>query len=257
MKTLLGFTLLVLYTFSALAWGDMDLTQFGHRIEQAGYREDAQELEAVRATLEAATANPQADRYAYYYLGYVDYSLAHQYFASDSDKATDRADAAQEALKRALKLDPNFAEAEALLGASYSIEMGLHPMKGLFLGGKTAGYFRHALATAPGDPRVILLNAIEDYQLPAAFGGDKQRAADGLRRALAAFDNDHPADATAPAWGKALAYQWLGFAEASAGQPDAARADYIKALNLAPDYKKASTHLDKLPPPAAKSAGSI
>lgn len=258
MKTLLGFTLLVLYTFSALAWGDVQLTQLGWRIEQADYRDDVRDLEAVRSILEAATARPQADKYTYYYLGYADYNLAHQYFVSDSDKATDRAEAAQAALETALKQDPGFIEAEALYAASCGIDMGLHPMKGMLLGGSTAQHFRHAMGAAPGDPRVILLNAIEDYQLPEAYGGDKQRAAEGFRRALAAFDTYHPADSAAPTWGKALTYSWLGLIEGAADHPDAARTDYAKSLALAPDYKRVQTRLAKLPPPTSKSAdGSI
>lgn len=234
---------------AAPAWAGVDDGNLSLRIEQAGYRDDVQDLESVRITLETATAQPQSDKYLYYYLGYVDYTLAGQYFAVDnSSKATDRVEAAEDALKGALKLDPTFAEAEALLGASYGEEIGIHPYKGMFLGSKSSAHMKRAVGLAPQDPRVLFLNAVSDFNTPAAFGGDKQKAARGFHGALAAFDSYRPADAAAPAWGKAEAYEWLAYAEEDAGQTEAARADYAKALALMPDYRKAQRHLNKLPP---------
>lgn len=244
----LGFPLMT--CLSSTAWAGVDESTLSSRIEQASYRDDAQDLETVRAALTEATAQPQADKYLYYYLAYADYALAYQYFNSDSSKATDCIEAAEDALNRALKLDAGFAEAEALLGASYGVEIGLHPFKGMFLGSKSAAHMRHAMQLAPQDPRVMLLNAINDFNTPAAFGGDKQKATWGFRGALAAFTRYHAPDAAAPAWGEAETYEWLAFAEEDAGQKQAARADYGKALALVPAYKKARRHLEKLPPAA-------
>lgn len=235
------------------AYAGVDTAALSQRIEQAGYKDDAQDLETVRSSLEAATVKPQSDKYLYYYLGYADYSLANQYAATDLSKATDRIQSAQDALKAALKLDPNFAEAEALLGASYGEEIGFHPYKGMFLGPKSGEHMSHAVQLAPQDPRVMFLNATSDFSTPAAFGGDKQKALWGLHGAIAAYDSYHPVDAAAPDWGKAQVYEFLAYAEEDVGQTEAARADYRKALALVPDYKKAQRHLDKLPPATTAS----
>ena len=249
MRTTLPALSLLLMTCLALpAYAGVDTGTLSQRIEQAGYKDDAQDLEVVRDSLEEATVKPQSDKYLYYYLGYADYSLANQYAATDNSKATDRIQSAQDALKAALKLDPGFAEAEALLGASYGFEIGLHPYKGMFLGSKSAEHMKHAVQLAPQDPRVMFLNATSDFNTPAAFGGDKQKAIWGFHGAIAAFDTYQATDAVAPSWGKAQAYEWLAYAEEDAGQKEAARSDYGKALALVPDYKKAQRHLDKLPP---------
>ncbi len=113
------------------AWADVDMSSLSQRIEQDGYRADVQDLETVRALLEAEAKQPQSDKYLYYYLGYVDYALAYQYSGTDSSKATACVEAAEGELTTALKTDPDSAEAEALLGTSYGFEIGLHPMKGM------------------------------------------------------------------------------------------------------------------------------
>lgn len=249
-STLCSLCLPLMACLGTPAWAGVDESTLSQRIERASYREDAQELETVCASLEGATAKPQSDKYLYYYLGYADYSLANQYAANDLSKATDRIESAEDALKAALKLDPDFAEAEALLGASYGEEIGFHPYKGMFLGPKSAEHMKHAVQLAPQDPRVMLLNAVSDFNTPSTFGGDKQKANWGLHGALAAFDSYHATDAAAPTWGKAQAYEWLAFAEEDAGLKVAARSDYGKALAIVPDYKKAQRHLDKLPPAA-------
>lgn len=237
------------------AWAAVDTSTLSQRIELAGYHRDAKGMEAVRAELEDATSQSPQDKYLYYYLGYVDYVLAEQYSDDGGSEATDRVQAAEGTLNRALKLDPGFAEAEALLGSSYGLEIGLHPIKGMFLGSKASKHLAHALQLAPDDPRMILLNAISDYETPPAFGGDKQRAAQGFRHAVNAFDSYHSDAAAAPSWGRAEAYELLGLAESEAGQHDLARADYAKALALVPDYRQVQKNLAALPP-SATTAGS-
>ena len=251
MKTLLGFAVLVLYTLSALAWSSADLAATGRRIELSGYRADSADLQAVRERLQTAPDGPAPDKYLYYYRGYADYVSAYLLFDDDSDHATELAQEAQSALQQALKLDPEFAEAEALLGSSYGIEIGLHPFRGMWLGSKAHAHTERAWQLAPADPRVLLLRAISDFSTPAAFGGDKQRALQGFHAAVAAFDAYSSTDSTAPGWGRAEAYAWLGLAESRAGQTEAARADLGKALELAPDYVLARKRLTALPPAAA------
>lgn len=254
MKTLLGFSLLVLYTFSALAWGDVDLTQLGHRIEQSGYRGDTGDLQAAHDLLKTEI-DQQPDKYRYYYLGYTDYVLARLVAHDDSDRATQLVHEAQQSLLEAIKLDAGFAEAEALLGSSYGLEIGLHPFSGMWLGHKTKAHTDRSWQLAPDDPRVILLRAISDFSTPALFGGDQKRALQGFHMALTAFESRRNGDAAAPDWGRAETYQWLGLAESRAGDTEDARKDYGKALELAPDYKLAQKRLAALPSAPRTSAG--
>ncbi|HEY3645356.1 MAG TPA: hypothetical protein VGM16_08465 [Gammaproteobacteria bacterium] len=256
MKTLLGFTALVLYTFSALAWGGMDLAQLGQRIEDAGHRADVSSLQAARESLQGVPDGAAPDKYLYYYQAYADYVSAYTLSHEDSARATDLVQQAQAELQQALKLDPDFAEAEALLGSSYGLEIGLHPFRGMWLGSKAGAHTERAWKLAPADPRVILLRAISDYSTPGAFGGDKQRALQGFRAAIAAYDTYRSSDGAGPSWGRADAYAWLGLAESHAGQTEAARADLGKALELAPGYVLVRKRLAALPPaPSTQPAG--
>lgn len=232
-------------SFTARAEG---LSQKGtsEAIERASQRGDEAALLKVRAGLEADIKAGHPDKYGYYYLGLTDYELA--VIDDDEDKASDYIDAAEDALKSALKLDPAFAEAEALLGSSYGVDIGLHPMKGMFLGSQVTNHLGKAAQLAPGDPRVALLQGISDYKTPEAYGGDKQRALAEFRAALAAFDTYRQPDDQAPTWGRAESHVWLAKAEAGAKDFAAARADLNHALEIAPDYKYARRLLDKLPP---------
>ncbi len=253
-STLRTLCLPLIACLSTPAWADVDMSTLSQRIEQDGYHADIQDLETVRTLLETQAKQPQPDKYLYYYLGYVDYALAYQYSSTDSGKATTCVEAAEGALTEALKADPDSAEAEALLGTSYGLEIAVHPMKGMWLGPKAHEHIDRAVHLAPSDPRVLLLNAISDFNTPAMFGGDKQHALWGFHAAVAAFESYHAGDAAAPGWGKAWTYEQLGVAEEDAGQRVAARADYGKAVELVPDYKLAQKHLDKLPPATTAAA---
>jgi len=251
MISLLGLAAL---PFTARAEG---LSQKGmsETIERASQRGDEAALLKVHAGLEAGIKAGHPDKYGYYYLGLADYELA--VIEGDEGKATDYIDAAEDALQAALKLDPAFAEAEALLGSSYGVEIGLHPIKGMVLGSQNSSHLARAAQLAPGDPRVLLLQGISDYETPEAYGGDKKRAMAEFRAALAAFDTYKQPDDQAPGWGRAETHVWLAKAEAAAKDYTAARADLNQALVIAPDYKYARRVLDKLQLASQTGKGSV
>ena len=62
-----------------------------------------------------------------------------------------------------------------------------------------------ALQLAPGNPRVLLIDAISDYQLPPSSGGNKERALTKLRAAVAAFEAERRDTERLPGWGAAEA----------------------------------------------------
>lgn len=247
----------VIFT-TALAVADQPtLAQTGQEIETASHNSDLQALAQLQQQLLTASKQDGADKYAFYYLGYADYALADLYAETDTSHATDCLHAAEAALEHAVKLDPGFAEASALLGGSYDFEIGLHPFKGMWLGSKADKLLANAAKQSPGNPRVLMLQAMSDYSTPATFGGDKQRAMQEYASALADFDAFKAGDAEAPQWGHAEAYVWRGDAEAEMQQVQAAAKDYQAALALAPGYKLAAQHLSKLASaPASPAKGS-
>lgn len=226
--------------------GPLDLAAVGHQIESADYAADSSALSKVQQSLLAATKQPNTDKYAYYYLGYADYSLADVYADTDPSKATDCLHDADDALDQAIKLDPAFAEAYALLGSSYGFEIGLHPYKGMWLGSKSDKLMAKAMRLAPDDPRVLMLQGLSDFTTPESYGGDKHKALQEFSTALANFGSYKPADAEAPTWGKAQAFVWRGDAEVKANDASAAGRDYQAALAMVPAYKGAARELAKL-----------
>lgn len=232
-----------------LALGDMS-----HEIEAASHAADLATLDKLQQSLLAASKQAPTDKYLAYYLGYADYYLADYYADSDASKATDCLHDAESALEAAVKLDPDFAEADALLGNSYGFEIGLHPYKGMWLGAKSAKYLGTAMSLSPHDPRVLMMQGVNDYSTPASFGGDKKKGLQEYSQALTEFGSYKAAEADAPTWGHAEAYVLRGDAEADAKDDQAAAKDYQAALGLDPNYKLAALKLGKLTAAASQHA---
>jgi hypothetical protein len=106
---------------------------------------------------------------------------------------------------------------------------------------------------APGNPRVMLLDAINTYHMPGFVGGGAGKAVPKLEAARAAFEAEAPA---AERWGREDAYIWLG--RAAMQQKDWAAAE--KWLRLALEAKPGhawieKTLLPKVEAERAKQAG--
>lgn len=231
----------------------LDLSRIGPAIEQAGYRRDAGSLQSLRKRL-AAAARDGGGADAWYYLGYADYSLAHA-LDDTPEKATEAIEAAQAALKQSLRAKPGWAEALALLGSSYGVDIGLHPMKGMALGHKANAAIRKALSIAPHNPRVVLLAALNDYHTPAAFGGSRKRAERELEHSIRLFQRYRAPPPNGPTWGKALACYWLGRAAAKDGDTGKARRSYEAALEAAPGFARARAALSRVSATRAHAGG--
>jgi len=101
-----------------------------------------------------------------------------------------------------------------------------------------------ALAIAPGNPRVILVDGFGLYNRPKFVGGDKDKGCAKFREAAAAFDAaGADGGANGIAWGAPESHYWAGRCAADAGNPVAARAGYERALALAPDFLAAKQAL--------------
>lgn len=226
------------------------------RIEQAFHRVDAPALASIAATLavqgRVAGAN---SRYLDYYIGYANYASANLMIARADDSADARVGKARAALERAVEAAPDFAEAHALLASVYGLEIALHPWKGMWLGRRIGEQMDRATALAPGNPRITLMRALDDWHKPAAFGGDRQQALREFGQAIAEFDRYAAVNPLAPTWGRAEAYALRASGEAASGNIVAARRDYQTALSLAPDYVAARNALAKLAVVSDPAAG--
>jgi Flp pilus assembly protein TadD len=103
----------------------------------------------------------------------------------------------------------------------------------MLLGPRASGALDKAAEIAPDNPRVVVLQGISAFNTPALFGGGTEKAERLLRRSLTLFARE-PADRPWPNWGRFDAHVWLGQALLGKGDRAGARAEYDRALTLAP-----------------------
>jgi tetratricopeptide (TPR) repeat protein len=91
-----------------------------------------------------------------------------------------------------------------------------------------------AVRLGPANPRALLISGQSALNTPPEYGGSAARAEGLFRAALKGFDAQ-PANAPWQNWGRFDAHAWLGQALAARGDKAGARAEYEKALAIAPD----------------------
>jgi tetratricopeptide (TPR) repeat protein len=188
---------------------------------------------------------------SHYYVGYADYRLS-LFKQQNRDAALKYLDDGIQHLEQAVKLDEKFADAFALLSSCYGQKIGYDPGLAMQLGPKSGQAMAAAKRLEPENPRVVLLEAISLYFTPPAFGGSKEKALAGFKRAAALFEKWQPSSPLQPGWGKEEAYAWIGLAHLERDEPISAKRAFEKALSINPDYAWVKNEL--LPKVAKKPA---
>ena len=89
-----------------------------------------------------------------------------------------------------------------LLSSAYGLQIGLSPMKSMFIGPRCwKGQLKKAKQLAPDNPRVVLSAAISDFNTPKMFGGSKEKGLQGFQRAAELLAQEKPTDPIQPVWG--------------------------------------------------------
>ncbi|MCY3745491.1 MAG: tetratricopeptide repeat protein [Acidobacteria bacterium] len=215
-----------------LTW--LELTE---RLERAALAGSGQELRAVRMDLLRQLIHPAEQApggsLLEYAIAYAGWRLANLSEVPNREQA-DFLDDAVERLETLVNVDPECAEAQALLGSLYGLQIGREPSRGAVLGVRASAALDRAAAAAPDSPRVPLLQGISAFHKPARFGGGLDSAERLLRHSLDLFSREPP-DQPWPNWGRFDAHAWLGQTLARRNDPSGARAEYEAALSLAPD----------------------
>ena len=196
-------------------------------------------MHAAKAAFERALADTALAAWGHYYIALANYRIAdHLLAAGEENKgaASEHLKATVEHLQKATEIDPQAAEAYALLSSAYGRQIGLNPIKGMVLGRKAQQALKKAAQLAPDNPRVVLCTAIRDFNTPGMFGGSKEKGLRGFRRAVELFAREEPTDPVHPAWGHSRTYAWLGLAYQDRGELALARAAFAKALAINPDF---------------------
>ncbi|MBS0364792.1 MAG: hypothetical protein JSR67_03085 [Proteobacteria bacterium] len=151
-----------------------------------------------------------------------------------------------QALDISLALRGDFADGLALRSACLAQPAAVGAKLPPFAAGRLRRDMARALQLAPHNPRVLLLDALNDYSLAGSLGGNRDRALGKLRRCVTAFEGERQGVEPLPGWGAAEAYLSLGRSLLEHGDALAARDALEHALLLMPQYAQARRLLKQL-----------
>ena len=215
----------------------VDWTALTAKVREAAEAGDSTQIKAARAAALKTVVSPAPGvppALAHYTLAYTDYRLATDQRLGNAE-CREFADEAEQHLRTAIRLNDKFADAHALLASVIGLKIAWSATVAakMTLGPDSGAEMDRAKALEPDNPRVWILDGIGFLHRPAEYGGDPKEAERLFRRAAEKLDaarND-----PWPNWGRFDAHAWLGQALAARGDVGGARAEYDKALQIAPE----------------------
>ena len=209
---------------------------------------DPEMMRAARDRFLGLLAKEKEDNiYLLYYVAFCDYRLTNYYMTSaEMDKAETYTKESQMYLERAMKIEPDFGELDALHASMLGFEISLHQEKAVSLGFQIFQYFGKALEKSPDNPRVHLLKGLSDLYTPGQFGGGPDAAIKSLNRSIELFEKENVQDPVKPSWGKEEAYTFQGIIYNQKGEAEKAEEMFKKALEINPEFGLAKEELRKI-----------
>lgn len=208
-------------------------------IERAVIGADWSSLERVTGQLRTAVASSsgRSDPWLHYDLAYALHRRASGLIVEEkADQAKAMLEEAVRIAERSRELGAG-AQAQALQGAVTGQLAGASGGFAMMrLGRASFRLLDEAVAAAPQDARVALLNGVSRVNAPAFAGGGPARGEAELRRALSLYANDRSAGPQ-PTWGRADAHIWLAIALEKQGKLTEAQAELTRALAVAPGHR--------------------
>jgi tetratricopeptide (TPR) repeat protein len=220
------------WTMAAARSAERDWLDLESRIQYGYFTEDRHSLR----NLEQALGTPDShDRLKSYYVGLLAFRL------TQLDPSKSEAQRCVHALDQSLHAQTDFADALALQSACLGLLAELGKWHTPFRAPKSATQLRKALDLAPGNPRVLLLDALADYGHERATG-----SCDKFKSTAAGFDAERANVDQVPGWGAAEAYMWLGRCYLDKGDVVPARDALERALLIAPEFAQARRLLSSI-----------
>ena len=231
------FAFVVLYNGNLLAQQNISSTlqQVKSRIDQAYFTQQPEILDSVISELQKLDDSGELQKYVHYYSALAYFRLYPLPLTDDSHLYSKNLDMAQTELERAVELDPDFADAYALLCGVYGMKAS-----GMFSGIKYGKKANQALAKAqkldPQNPRMYLIDGMGNYYKPKLFGGGIVNAQEAILTSLNLFESHSSENEIAPDWGKAEAHAWLANIFFSLNNNEKSHEHILKALTIAPNF---------------------
>ena len=149
-------------------------------------------------------------------------------------------------LDSSLALEAEFAEALALRAACLAEPLEVGGGYAPLSGHRARKDLERARQLATRNPRVLLVDAMNDYALAPSQGGNKDRALGKLRQTVAAFEAERSAADHLPGWGAAEAWLLLAQDLLDHGDTVGARDALEHALLIAPEFVQARRLMTKI-----------
>jgi tetratricopeptide (TPR) repeat protein len=206
------------------------------RIQYGYYTEDARSLRGVMELL-APSDTPDATKS--YYAGLANYRLTQLTAASDRSRAKDSAQGCVSSLEKALEGRKDFPDALALQSVCLDRLASLEAWRAPFAESKSGSQIEKARHLAPKNPRVLFLDAVEQYERPKSTAAERDHALGVFKLAAAAFEAERQDTEHVPGWGAAEAYLYLAKCYLDRGAALEARDALERALLIAPEFAEA------------------
>lgn len=150
----------------------------------------------------------------------------------NEDLAEEMLDKAEGMVKEILDNDQKSVEGNALLSSVYGMQIGLSPMKGMYLGSKSSKLASKALKLAPENPFANFIKGSSLFYTPSLFGGDVKKSITHLEKAKTI----HEKNGTVHTWEYMNTLALLGQVYYSEKEYQKAKTVYETALKTAPDF---------------------
>lgn len=193
-------------------------------------------LKQAQSLFKKATDASDRPALAHYYAALAAYRLNNQLPRDAEDERESLIEDAIDHLETATEIDPEMADAWALLTGCYGQMMGMNPLSAMSLSSDAEEAMEKAQSLEPENPRVWIISGTQDFFTPSMFGGDKERALEKFAKAARLAEQERTSDPLAPSWGHAEAHAWIGIAHMNADRFDAARDAFQKSLDVNPEF---------------------
>jgi hypothetical protein len=152
-----------------------------------------------------------------------------------------------EDVEKCLSLNDNFADGYILLAQFYGYRIYSEGYQTAAQNNKNIkDNLEIAKGMEPDNPRIYLVNGINNLYTPQAYGGSMENAKSDLEKALKLYPGYKPLNNTFPNWGFEETYVWLGKIAEQEEKPGLAKSYYQKALKVNSNYSWAKYQLEQL-----------
>lgn len=221
-------------------WRERSWQDIESRIQYGYFTEDSR---ALRNLSQQLSGERSEDTLRSYYNALLAYRLTQlavqERGAAKGTHEPDKARAREllgrcvESLDQVLAVNKDFVEGIALQAACLGMAGDIDFWRGPINGVRSSAQLKRALQLAPGNPRVLLLQALVD----ASRSEDK--AISELKKALTAFEAERRESSHVPSWGAPEAYVLMARLYLRRGDAVSARDALERSLLLAPDFAQA------------------